>query len=119
MRKKKKLELIDNFIQSYRLLIICMNAATQQNCPHAECEKLLHLQISTTALIADYEKIIKKLGFDDESFVNLKKELNECVQNHHKLSPNFNLDSKSIESSLQILKNTYLNYLQEIPALHN
>ena len=60
MRKKRKLEILDDFISAYRLLIICTYGANEKNITKEEASTYLNFQESTSMLIKDYENVIQK-----------------------------------------------------------
>lgn len=90
MRAKKKLELINNYVEIHKILFACkMSIFKSTNFNEtASCFKLLK-DVST--LKSNYEKIFEKLHLNDEAYLNLKKEL-ETTLKTYKNTPNSNFD---------------------------
>lgn len=80
MRHKLKMELINNYVDIFKVLYSCKYLIKNANALDSQItEKTSILEITnhTLKLKEDYEKSFHKLKIDDSSFLLLKKELEE------------------------------------------
>ena len=108
LRKKQKLNLIDNYIAIYRILYNCkilLSYDIKKSLNSNEISKLYKLCDQTLDLKSKYENAFSKLKMIDNSFVLLKQQLNDC-----KGYPNCEVELCSITEiydSLNIIQNDY------------
>ena len=109
MKKHKKLDILDNYVSAHKLLISCIKENEENLYKKNEENPALNIQLLTTHLIKDCEDIIKKVGLYDEAFLNLKKELSFCVENHKKLNPKPSIKYDLIKE-FNLINSKYLSY---------
>ena len=107
LRRKTKLNLIDNYVSIYRILynckIILSKTSNTENIKAIEtlCDKTLDLKTK-------YERSFRQLKMYDSSFLNLKAELDNCKNITRYFTP---FSIKQLESSLELLE-TDINKLK-------
>ena len=80
MKKHDKLNLIDNYVEIYRVIFECTQAI--KNCKDIETLKnLSELCISTLNLKKLYEKTFKDINMMDDSLILLKMQLEDSLKN--------------------------------------
>jgi len=110
MQKKQHLEIINNFVNAYKLLIICLNLVDKEKDISIK-NNLLKEQISTTNLIKNYEDLIIQKQLNDEAFLTLKKELNDCTKAFVKFQSTHAYSLSYIRNKLSELRQVYLSYV--------
>lgn len=94
MKKKLKLELIENYIAIYRILYICKQRLFLANTKADDLEIICK---KTTELKKDYELAFDKIGMVDNSLILLKSQLNTALNtpyNNHDYTPYTKLINK-------------------------
>ena len=97
MRKKFKMELINNYVDIYKILFNCKEIL-KTNKDSCTTEKTYSILKDSLALKAEYEKIFATHKIDDISFCVLKRDLDNAMkaQPPHAYSPS------SIEKILEL-----------------
>lgn len=108
IKKKQKLNLIDNYIAIYRILYNCKIILTNKNSTFLEDEtsKIQKLCDQTLDLKNKYENAFFKLKMVDDSFLLLKQQLNESKGYSGKIIEICNLTE--ICDSINIIESDYL-----------
>lgn len=95
MREKKKLELINNYVDIYKILFACkVNIFEGADIKNSSASFKLLQEVSM--LKSGYEKLFEKLHLDDEAYLNLKHKLESSLKTH-KITPNFTFDYEKYE----------------------
>ena len=103
--KKQKLGLIDNYITIYRILYNCRKLIYSQNNSSDTLNKLQTLCDYTLDLKLKYEKAFQLLRMADNSFLLLKKQLNECMSQINKKSKTYNI--LTLTESIKVIEQDY------------
>ena len=109
-KNKAKLNLIDNYIAIYRVLYNCKvllvrNAEKATLESTKKAQNLQKLCDQTLDLKLKYEKAFEKLKMIDDSFLLLKKQLNDCKGY---IIPNLQTCTmQEISDSIKIIENDY------------
>lgn len=98
MRKKDKLSLIDDYISIYRLMIVYKNHMKDNISPN---DKMYNLTVKLKGRIED---IIQKKKINDEAYVILKNQLDDCLVDYHKTKIKYS-EEKYIETLISIGEN--------------
>lgn len=78
MSQREKLNLIENYISIYKLLFNCRNISINKK-DTLKINTLSKITDKTIQLKNNYENTFDTLGLIDDSFLQLQKELNECL----------------------------------------
>ena len=110
MKQKDKLVLIDNYISIFRLLFNCKNIIVDRH-NYLYIQSISQLTHQTLELKNNYEKAFEELGLIDEPFMQLQRELNECIcqPKHHS---NYNL--KELENTFNTLQANYIKIKEKL-----
>ena len=109
IRRKTKLNLLDNYVAIYRVLYHCKRMLSAQNYTSNEnmVPKLQKLCDQTLDLKTKYEKAFVKLNMVDDSFILLKQQLSACKGYNTPRPPKCTL--KEISDSVEIIEKDYAN----------
>lgn len=98
MRRKDKLSLIDDYISIYRLMVV-YKKHTRDNI--SSLDRMYNLTLKLKARI---EEIIEKKRLNNESYIELKNQLDSCLVDYDKTKIKYN-EEKYIETLISIGEN--------------
>ena len=98
MRRKDKLSLIDDYISIYRLMVV-YKKHTRDNI--SSLDRMYNLTLKLKARI---EEIIEKKRLNNESYNELKNQLDSCLVDYDKTKIKYN-EEKYIETLISIGEN--------------
>ena len=98
LRRKDKLSLIDDYISIYRLMVV-YKKHTRDNI--SSLDRMYNLTLKLKARI---EEIIEKKRLNNESYIELKNQLDSCLVDYDKTKIKYN-EEKYIETLISIGEN--------------
>lgn len=91
MKSKIKLELIQNYVDIFKIIFCCKQTILQANDENT-ISKFEKISISTLRLKNTYEKVFKSLKMYDTAFLILKNDLENALSRSNNLSVTQNYD---------------------------
>ena len=77
MRKKFKMELINNYVDIYKILFNCKEILKSKE---SDQEKIISVLQDALNLKSEYEKMFEHLNMNDTSFLVLKRDLDNAMK---------------------------------------
>ena len=78
MRKKFKMELINNYVDIYKILYNCKELIKSEK--NTNQKKILFILQDALNLKSEYEKMFENLNMNDTSFLVLKRDLDNAIK---------------------------------------
>ena len=98
MKKRDKLSLIDDYISIYRMIVVYKKHTGDKI---SNSDRMYNLTLKLKARI---EEIIEKKRLNDESYIELKNQLDSCLVDYNKSKIKYS-EEKYIETLISIGEN--------------